>query len=179
MGFASFKIDRVSSNSIKLYKVCFLLHELKIWRRIIQGYKINVAKRRGWLNWSKCDCSKKVVNTKTYTCTPFSLLKIMSSSWHFSKLLWPVAIHLRSESDSARKWILLDVRHMFLIFDQLSLFLTTGENICHFCDDHFFWTVALWPVEPTPSNCDIYFIQLSNSSDFQSGEVRWGEVRPG
>ncbi len=68
----------------------------------------------------------------------------------FQNFCWPIAIwavsHFWSISATAKKQfglrqIVLHIRQRFFIFNQLSLFLTTGQNMltnCNFGVNHFF-----------------------------------------
>ncbi len=57
------------------------------------------------------------------------------------QLRFQPVIHFWFINVTAWKWFVLQVWQMYFIFDQLSLFLTTGQNVlssCHFCVDRFF-----------------------------------------
>jgi hypothetical protein len=96
------------------------------------------------------------VNDKTYPILTYPILTVvhvhhflyLRYCWAidiFQNFCWPVAIwaviHLKSKSETAQKQFLLHIQHMFLIFDQLSLFGQLVENMLiswHFCVKRFF-----------------------------------------
>ncbi len=108
------------------------------------------------------------------TCTPFSLLKLLSSIWHFSKLLL-ISCYSSSHWILVKKWNFsktISITHYgtyFLIFNQLSIILTSAQAVFIFVSTTFLSNrnLSSWP----------FPILLKEGIDQLSAElIKWNNI---